>query len=156
MNVFITDAGFSDVNTEREIVEKAGHTLHLKQCKSEEDLLQEVTTADALIVQWAPVSAKVIEALVRRAMLTGQPAGGVFIKNPNTFGFMVHVLNGRLMIHYCDSHTRENMDKAHIVSFTNVGQCAEFMARIYPSTISTIDGPDYVKEYAQYEAHMLT
>ncbi|MBL4576407.1 MAG: C-terminal binding protein [Opitutaceae bacterium] len=63
MNVFITDAGFSDVNTEREIIEGAGHTLHLKQCKTEEDLLNEVTTADALIVQWAPVSAKVIEAL---------------------------------------------------------------------------------------------
>jgi D-3-phosphoglycerate dehydrogenase len=63
MNVFITDAGFADVNTEREIIEKAGHTLHLKQCKTEDELLEEVATADALIVQWAPVSAKVIEAL---------------------------------------------------------------------------------------------
>jgi D-3-phosphoglycerate dehydrogenase len=63
MNVFITDAGFADVNTEREIIEKAGHTLHLKQCKTEDELLEEVATADALIVQWAPVSAKIIEAL---------------------------------------------------------------------------------------------
>ncbi len=65
MNVFITDAGFANVDTERGIVEKAGHTLHLKQCKTEEDLLNEVTTADALIVQWAPVSAKVIDALTQ-------------------------------------------------------------------------------------------
>jgi D-3-phosphoglycerate dehydrogenase len=65
MNLFITDAGFADVNTEREIIEKAGHTLHLKQCKTEEELLEEVTTADALIVQWAPVSSKVIEALTQ-------------------------------------------------------------------------------------------
>jgi D-3-phosphoglycerate dehydrogenase len=63
MNVIITDAGFPDVNTERTLIEQAGHTLELKQCKTEADLLAEVTTADALIVQWAPVTAAVIEAL---------------------------------------------------------------------------------------------
>ena len=65
MNVYITDAGFSDVETERAIIEQSGHSLLLNQCKSEEDLLDQVVDADALLVQWAPISAQVINALER-------------------------------------------------------------------------------------------
>ncbi len=76
MNVYITDAGFSDVETERAIIEQAGHSLLLKQCKSKEDLLDQVVDADALIVQWAPISDQVINALDRCKVIIRYGIGG--------------------------------------------------------------------------------
>lgn len=63
MKVIITDHGFPNVNHEQRIVEAAGHTLEVKQCKTEQELIQQVTHADVLLVQWAPMTRTVIEAL---------------------------------------------------------------------------------------------
>jgi len=63
MKVIITDHQFDNVDPERNTIEPAGFELIVKQCKTEEQLIAEVTDADALIVQWAPVTSKVIESL---------------------------------------------------------------------------------------------
>lgn len=63
MKVIITDHQFDNIDPERSAIESAGFELFVKQCKTEEELIAEVKDADALIVQWAPVTKKVIEVL---------------------------------------------------------------------------------------------
>lgn len=63
MKVVITDHGFKHVDRERSIVESAGFQLVEMQCKTEDQLMTGVSDADALVVQWAPVTRKVIASL---------------------------------------------------------------------------------------------
>ncbi len=63
MKVFITDYGFSDIHQERHIINSAGHDLLAGQCKSPEAVLSAAADADALLVQWAPITAAVINGL---------------------------------------------------------------------------------------------
>ncbi len=61
--VLITDYGFTDIQQEENLISDAGFRLQAAQCKTEEDVIQHGADAVALLVQWAPVTARVIEAL---------------------------------------------------------------------------------------------
>ncbi len=61
--VVITDHGFSGIRQEKEILGKAGHHLIEAKCTTDDDILAFAGTADALLVQWAPVTRKVISQL---------------------------------------------------------------------------------------------
>lgn len=61
--VLITDYGFKNVDQEERLVTEAGFVLQTAQCKTEEEVLQHGADAAALLVQWAPVTAAVIEGL---------------------------------------------------------------------------------------------
>lgn len=61
--VVITDAGFESLDAEREILGKAGHRLTVAACRTQDDVIRAGRGADALIVQWAPVTAEVIKSL---------------------------------------------------------------------------------------------
>ena len=63
MKVFITDYGFTDVHQERQIIHAAGHELLTGQCKTPETIIEQAADADALLVQWAPINAGVIDQL---------------------------------------------------------------------------------------------
>jgi D-3-phosphoglycerate dehydrogenase len=63
--VVIADYDFDDVNVEREIVEAAGFQLVAAQSKSEEEVIDVARDAAAIFAQYAPISARVIEALDR-------------------------------------------------------------------------------------------
>lgn len=65
MKVVITDCSFLGVSVERELVEKAGGHLELARCKTEEDVIAACHDADALLVQWAPITERVIRSLTR-------------------------------------------------------------------------------------------
>lgn len=65
MNVFITDHGFPHVDQERKIITQAGASLHVAQCKTPEDVMAACRDADALLVQWAPITSDVIARLNR-------------------------------------------------------------------------------------------
>lgn len=60
--VVITDAEYPDIHIEREILESAGFTVELAQCRNEEDLVKAAHGACALIVQYASVTRKVLAA----------------------------------------------------------------------------------------------
>ena len=62
-NVVYTDLGFADVETERALVASAGGHLTVAQCKTPADVIEAARDADALLVQWAPVTAEVIDQL---------------------------------------------------------------------------------------------
>lgn len=63
--VVITDHGFPDLHHEEEVIAAAGAELVVTQCKTPEAVLAAAREADALLVQWAPVPATVIDALTR-------------------------------------------------------------------------------------------
>jgi len=57
----ITDYGFASLDSERSVIESAGGELMTFQCRSE----AEVIDADAILVQWAPITGSVINQLSR-------------------------------------------------------------------------------------------
>jgi D-3-phosphoglycerate dehydrogenase len=63
MKVLITDCGFPDVERERSAIEASGATLEVAQCRSEDEVIAVAADADVLLVQWAPISERVISAL---------------------------------------------------------------------------------------------
>jgi D-3-phosphoglycerate dehydrogenase len=65
MKVVVTDHGFPDVNQERELLAAAGAQLVVAQCRTTDDVIEAARDADGLLVQWAPVSAEVVERLER-------------------------------------------------------------------------------------------
>jgi len=62
-NVVYTDHGFADVETERALIASAGGHLTVAQCKTPSAVIEAARNADALLVQWAPVPAEVINQL---------------------------------------------------------------------------------------------
>lgn len=63
MNVVYTDNGFGNTAIEHEIIESGRGELRVHQCKTEDDVIGASSDADALLVQWAPITARVIESL---------------------------------------------------------------------------------------------
>lgn len=61
--VFITDHGFDDIDAEAEILNAAGAEMIALQCKTAQDVIVGASEADALLVQWAPITADVISSL---------------------------------------------------------------------------------------------
>jgi D-3-phosphoglycerate dehydrogenase len=63
----ITDHGFPSIEIQRRIVESAGFGLDEIQpiCRTEDDVIRTCGEADVLLVQWAPVTRKVLQALPR-------------------------------------------------------------------------------------------
>ncbi|MBX3241093.1 MAG: C-terminal binding protein [Chitinophagaceae bacterium] len=61
--VLITDYGFKNIDQEKKIITEAGFELIAAQCKTPEDVLTYGAEAAALLVQWAPVTASVIDGL---------------------------------------------------------------------------------------------
>lgn len=62
-NVIITDSGFPNNNPEKEILGTINCSVNNIQCKEEPQLSSQVGKADALLVQWSPITRKVIEGL---------------------------------------------------------------------------------------------
>jgi len=61
--VFITDHGYDDIDTETKILNAAGAEVIALQCKTAQDVIAGASDADALLVQWAPITADVISSL---------------------------------------------------------------------------------------------
>jgi D-3-phosphoglycerate dehydrogenase len=61
----ITDHVFADVSQEERILADAGCELTVAQCKTPEQVIAAAAQADALLVQWAPITAAVMAALER-------------------------------------------------------------------------------------------
>ena len=64
--VLVTDSTFDRLDVEEPILRAAAATLDAGQCRSESDLIAAVSGADAVLTQFAPVTARVIAAIDRR------------------------------------------------------------------------------------------
>jgi len=65
MRVVITDCNFPSVEIERAELAALGARVDLYQCQTEDDVLTCAGDADALIVQYAPITRRVLERLPR-------------------------------------------------------------------------------------------
>lgn len=63
--VVVTDHSFTGVSIERELVEAAGGCLGVARCRTAEDVIAACHDADALLVQWAPITEAVLRSLTR-------------------------------------------------------------------------------------------
>lgn len=66
MRVVVTDYGFPTLDPERGVLEPLGVEVVACQCQTVGDVIAAAQDADALLVQWAPVTAEVIAALPDR------------------------------------------------------------------------------------------
>lgn len=63
MKVIITDCDHANIDIEKNVLDKAGISFELKQCITEEDLIEQCQGAEIFINQYAPITRKVMEAL---------------------------------------------------------------------------------------------
>ncbi len=61
--VVITDSDLPSPGIEEAVLEQAGLSVRREACRSEDDVIRRGVDADALIVQWAPVTGRVLDAL---------------------------------------------------------------------------------------------
>jgi D-3-phosphoglycerate dehydrogenase / 2-oxoglutarate reductase len=63
--VVITDHSFASIATERALVEAGGGALAVAQCRTEDDVIAAAQGAAALLVQWAPITERVLRTLTQ-------------------------------------------------------------------------------------------
>ncbi|MCU1424212.1 MAG: 2-hydroxyacid dehydrogenase [Microbacteriaceae bacterium] len=63
MRITVTDCDHESTEIEREVAELAGHELSVTSARTEDEVIAAAEGASAIIVQYAPVSRRVIEAL---------------------------------------------------------------------------------------------
>lgn len=98
MRFLITDFDFPDVELELGLLRDAGMEVVTAQCKSEDDVIAAAKDCDGLLVQYAPINAKVLEALPNVRIVSRFGAGfdtvntedarrlGVWVANSPDYG----------------------------------------------------------------------
>jgi D-3-phosphoglycerate dehydrogenase len=61
--VLITDVEYRDNELERSVLESAGVGVELAQCRTPEEVIRAGRGANALLVQYAPITREILEAL---------------------------------------------------------------------------------------------
>ena len=75
MRVVVTDADYGALDIEAELLTAAGHELRTAQCRTPEEVVAAAQDADALLVQYAPITAEVFEALPRLRLVSRYGVG---------------------------------------------------------------------------------
>jgi D-3-phosphoglycerate dehydrogenase len=98
MRALITDYDFPDLELEREVFRTGGVEHVVAQCRSEDDLIAAARECDALLLQYAPVTDRVLAALPRIGLVSRYGAGfdtidteacrrhGVWVANSPDYG----------------------------------------------------------------------
>jgi D-3-phosphoglycerate dehydrogenase / 2-oxoglutarate reductase len=75
MKVLVTDSDYPSLDIEADVLAAAGHQLLTASCKTPEDVIEAAAGVDALLVQYAPITAAVFEALPRLRLVTRYGVG---------------------------------------------------------------------------------
>ena len=75
MRVVVTDADYGALDIEAELLAAAGHELRTAQCRTPEEVVAAAQDADAVLVQYAPITAEVFEALPRLRLVSRYGVG---------------------------------------------------------------------------------
>jgi D-3-phosphoglycerate dehydrogenase len=91
MQVVVTDYTFADLSIEEQLIVSSGFTLKSGQAKTPEELIPLVKGADAVITQFAPVNATVIESMERAKVIVRYGIGvdSVDLKAAHAMGIPV-------------------------------------------------------------------
>ena len=73
--VLYTEHDYPDVNLERGVLEAAGIELVLGNCKTDDELIAAGKDADAFLIQYAPITERVIVELPRLGLISRIGAG---------------------------------------------------------------------------------
>jgi D-3-phosphoglycerate dehydrogenase len=98
MKALVTDYDFPDIALEHDIFREAGLELAAAQCRTEEQLIDAARGCDALLLQYAPVTERVLRALPQIGIVSRYGAGfdtvdtaacarhGVWVANSPDYG----------------------------------------------------------------------
>jgi D-3-phosphoglycerate dehydrogenase / 2-oxoglutarate reductase len=75
MKVLVTDADYSSLDIEAEVLAAAGHELVVASCRTPQEVIAAAAGVDALLVQFAPITAEVFEALPQLRLLSRYGVG---------------------------------------------------------------------------------
>jgi D-3-phosphoglycerate dehydrogenase len=75
MKVLVTDADYSSLDIEADVLVAAGHELVVASCGTAEDVIEAAAGVDALLVQYAPITAGVFEALPQLRLVSRYGVG---------------------------------------------------------------------------------
>lgn len=96
--VLFSDFDFPDIDLERRLLEAAGAELVTAQCRTDQDVIEAGTDCVAILLQYAPITARVIESLPRLGLVSRIGAGfdtvdtaacarhGVWVANSPDYG----------------------------------------------------------------------
>jgi D-3-phosphoglycerate dehydrogenase len=65
LHIVITDTGFPDADVEKGVLADLDAQVTVAHCRTEEEVIAAARDADGLLVQWAPISRRVMEQLPR-------------------------------------------------------------------------------------------
>ncbi|MGY1637826.1 C-terminal binding protein [Geodermatophilus sp. SYSU D00742] len=75
MRVLVTDADYGVLDIEAEVLGAAGHELLTAQCRTPADVVAAAGDVDAVLVQYAPITAEVLAALPRLRLVSRYGVG---------------------------------------------------------------------------------
>jgi D-3-phosphoglycerate dehydrogenase / 2-oxoglutarate reductase len=75
MKVLVTDAEYSSLDIEAEVLTAAGHELVSASCRTPEEVIEAGAGIDAFLVQYAPITAEVFEALPQLRLVSRYGVG---------------------------------------------------------------------------------
>ena len=75
MRVLVTDAEYGVLDIEADVLAAAGHELLTARCRTAADVIAAAQDVDAVIVQYAPITAEVLEALSRLRLVSRYGVG---------------------------------------------------------------------------------
>ena len=75
MEVLVTDADYESLDIERDVLGAAGHHLVVAYCRTPDDVIKAAAGFEALLVQYAPITAHVLEALPRLRLVSRYGVG---------------------------------------------------------------------------------
>jgi D-3-phosphoglycerate dehydrogenase / 2-oxoglutarate reductase len=75
MKVLVTDAEYSSLDIEAEVLAGAGYELVVASCRTPEEVIEAAAGVDALLVQYAPITADVFEAVPQLKLVSRYGVG---------------------------------------------------------------------------------
>jgi D-3-phosphoglycerate dehydrogenase len=75
MKVLVTDAEYTSLDIEADVLTAADHQLVAASCRTPEDVIEAAAGADALLVQYAPITVDVLEALPQLRLVSRYGVG---------------------------------------------------------------------------------
>jgi len=75
LRIVVTDTGFPDADLEKSVLAALKAEVTVAKCRTEDDVLAAARDADGLLVQWAPITRRVIEQLTRCKVISRYGVG---------------------------------------------------------------------------------
>lgn len=124
MKIVITDCDHDSTAVEQQVAETTGAELVLAQCRSEEDVIVAAAGADAIVVQYAPITARVMDAL------PSLKAVGRYGVGVDTVDVPAATVRGIAVCNVPDYGTEDVSDHAIALALTLARGTAQFDRRV--------------------------